>query len=175
MSKALRFVGLINAAVWLGSAVFVTVGLPVLFSPELGRYIQRPYVGLAAESLLARYCVVQYWCAAIALAHLVADYFFAGHRIARATLLIWLGLTSFALANGLWLQPKMRDLHQTKYWGTVPAAKENADRTFKALHGSSQAANLLVMSVLVIYLWRVSRPLDGDGKPRSATLTKFRS
>lgn len=176
MSKLLRFIGTINAAVWLGSAVFVTVGLPVVFSPEVGRYIQHPFVGIVAENILARYTVVQYWCAGIALIHLIAAKIFLGRRVSPLVLWILVVLSTFALASGLWLQPKMANLHYTKYWGTLPTAREEADKSFRRFHGGSQAANLLVIVGLVIYVSKVTQnPDNGDGKPRFSTLSKLQS
>jgi hypothetical protein len=176
MAKILRFIGTINAAVWLGSAVFVTIGLPVVFSPEIGRYIQRPLVGVVAETILARFAVVQYCCAAIAVITMLAEYVFVGRRVSRSVLAILLGLTAVALVSGMWVQPKMRRLHYTKYWGTVTSDREEADKSFRRFHGASQGVNLLVISALVIYVWRVTeRPNDGEGKPRFSTLSKIQS
>jgi hypothetical protein len=176
MWKLLRFVGTMNAAVWLGSAVFVTVGLPVVFSPEVGRYIQRPFVGIVAETILARYSVVQYWCAGIALLHLACEYFMLARRPRRFVVWILLVLSSFALLSGLWVQPKMQHLHNTKYWGKLPADREEADKSFRSLHGGSQAANLLVIVGLVIYVWNVTeKPNSIEGRPRFSALSKFRS
>jgi hypothetical protein len=152
------------------------VGLPVVFSPEVGRYIQRPLVGLVAENVLARYTVVQYYCAAIALIHLAFEWFMLGRRPSRVVLGILLVLSSFALVSGVWLQPKMRDLHYTKYWGTLEADRKLADKSFGKLHGCSQAANLLVIVGLVIYVWNVTeKPNNIEGRPRFSALSKFRS
>lgn len=176
MSKLLRFIGTINAAVWLGSAVFVTVGLPVVFSPEVGRFVQRPLVGIVAENILARYTVVQYWCAGIALIHLVAATVFLGRRFSRFLLSLVLALMAFALVSGLWLQPKMARLHYTKYWGTVTADRVEADRSFRMYHGGSQAANLLVIIGLVIYVWKVTEnQTPAMERPRFSTLGKLQS
>lgn len=173
MAKLLRFIGIISAAVWLGSAVFVTIGLPVVFSPQVGQYIQRPYVGIVAENVLARYAVVQYWCAGIALFHLIATKFFLGRRISSLVLSIIVVLSAFALVSGLWLQPKMTHLHYTKYWGTLAGDREEADKSFRRFHGGSQAANLLVIIGLVIYVAKVTEmPEHGDGLPRFSTLRK---
>ena len=175
MHKILRFIGLINAAVWLGSAVFVTIGLPVVFSKEVGVYVQRPLVGIVAENILARYTVVQYCCAVIALFHLCAEHFLLGRKLVRNTLVLLLALLAVALLNGVWLQPKMRELHKIKYWGPVPAAREQADRNFRIMHGVSQPANLLVVAVLVIYVWKVGGPQNGSQRPRLSSLSKIES
>ena len=61
MTGFLRFVGMLNAAVWCGSAIFLAIGLPALFSPELKRLLSPAGVGFAAESIVARYFILQYW------------------------------------------------------------------------------------------------------------------
>lgn len=175
MHKILRFIGVINAAVWLGSAVFVTIGLPVVFGKEVATYVQRPQVGIVAENILARYTVVQYWCVGIALCHLFAEHLLLGRKLSARMLSVLLGLLAVALINGLWLQPKMRDLHKAKYWGTVEATRAEADKNFRRLHGVSQPANLLVIAALVIYVWNVSRSPNGNGEPRFSTLGKIKS
>lgn len=175
MHKVLRFIGVINAAIWLGSAVFVTIGLPVVFSKEVGVYVQRPFAGIVAENILARYTIVQYCCAGIALFHLFAEHLLLGRKLARKILVLLLALLAVALVNGLWLQPKMRDLHRTKYWGTVETTRAEADRNFRRLHGVSQPANLLVVIALVIYVWTVSRSPNGNAEPRFSTLGKIQS
>lgn len=176
MAKLLRFIGIINAAVWLGSAVFVTIGLPVVFSPEIGRYIQRPYVGIVAENIIGRYTVVQYWCAGIALVLLFAGKVLLGRRVSGLVLTIVVVLSALALASGLWLQPKMNHLHYVKYWGTLQTDREEADKSFRRFHGGSQTANLLVIVGLVIYVSKVTEnPDNDDGRPRFSTLRKLQS
>jgi hypothetical protein len=176
MAKLLRFIGIINAAVWLGSAVFVTVGLPVVFSKEVGAFVPHPQVGIVAETILARFTVVQYCCVGIALVHLFAEHLLAGRKLAKKTLILLVAVASFSLVSGLWLQPKMRHLHYEKYWGTVPSARKEADQTFGRFHGASQAANLLVIATLVIYVWTVNGPQNGNGTtPRFSALSKIRS
>ena len=176
MAKLLRIIGTLNAAVWFGSAVFVTVGLPVVFSAEVGRFVQRPYVGIVAENILARYTIVQYWCAGIALFHFFASPLLLGRRLSKLVLSILLILTSFALVSGLWLQPKMAHLHYVKYWGTVTADKVEADRSFRAFHGCSQAANLLVIIGLVIYVLKVTETqMPAMERPGFSALRKLRS
>jgi hypothetical protein len=176
MAKFLRFLTVINGAVWLGSAVFVTIGLPVVFSHEVAQFVERPQVGIVAENILARYTVVQYWCGGIALALLLADKVFLGRRIVPGLLAMVLGLIAFSLVSGLWLQPAMRHLHSVKYWGTVDVTRKEADKSFGRFHGASQAANLLVITTLVIYVWKVNAPQNGNGTPpRFSALSKIRS
>jgi hypothetical protein len=155
----LRFVGILNAAVWCGSAIFLTVGLPAIFSPELKEKLSAPGVGFVAEAVVGRFFVLQYWCGAIALAHLAAEWLYAGRAPVRWNLGLVTGLLALALAGGLWAQPKMQSLHREKYFG--PAARQaEAGRAFALWHGASEAVNVLVIGGLILYLWRVSGPTE---------------
>jgi hypothetical protein len=164
-------VGLINAAVWCGSAVFMAIGLPALFSPELKRLLTMPGVGFAAESIVGRYFILQYWCGGIALAHLLAEWFFNGRPLWRLNLGLLIVVLSLGLAGGLWAQPKMRALHLTKYFGKTSEQQTQAARSFAVWHSASETANLLVIGGLVWYLWRVSRAQEPQ---RFASFGKIR-
>ena len=149
--------GLLNAAVWCGSAIFLVVALPALFSPELKRLLTAAGVGFAAESIVARYFILQYWCGAIALAHLLAEWLYCGRPLWRLNLGLLVVVISLSLAGGLWLQPKMRALHVAHYFGRTSEQQMQAGKTFAAWHAALEAANLLVIGCLVWYLSRVSR------------------
>jgi len=153
-------VGILNAAVWCGSAIFLVVGLPAVFSPEMKKLLTVPGVGFAAEALVARFFVVQYWCGAIGLAHLAAEWLYAGRRARSLDLGLVMGLLALALAGGLWVQPKMQYLHKVHYFGQTAAQRDQAGQTFAVWHGTSESVNLLVIGGLIVYLWRVSGPAD---------------
>src|SRR5208282_902701 len=108
---------MLNAAVWCGSSIFLVIGLPALFSPELKRLLTSAGVGFAAEAIVGRYFILQYWCGGIALAHLLAEWFYCGRPLWRLNLGLLLVILSLGLAGGLLAQPKMRALHVTKYFG----------------------------------------------------------
>jgi hypothetical protein len=167
----LRFVGILNAAVWCGSAIFLTIGLPAVFSPELKKLLTPAGVGFAAEAVVARFFLLQYWCGGIALAHLLAEWTYCGRPIRRFNLMLVLGLLTLALIGGLWAQPKMRAWHEVKYFGKSPQEQAQAAKDFGLWHGVSEAANMFVIAGLIIYLWRVSRPSE---TPRFGGFTKIR-
>ena len=163
--------GLLNAAVWCGSAIFLVIGLPALFSPELKRLLTAAGVGFAAESIVARYFIVQYWCGGIALAHLLAEWLYCGRPLWRLNLGLLVVILSLALAGGMWAQPKMRDLHRTKYFGRTSEQQLQAGKAFAAWHTASEAANLLVIGGLVWYLWLAGREQE---PPRLLSFSKIR-
>ena len=163
--------GILNAAVWCGSAIFLTLALPGIFSPELKKLLTEERVGFAAEAVVARFFVLQYWCAAIALAQLLAEWLYGGRPARRFNLALVLALLALALAGGLWAQPKMNHLHLVKYFGTVPEQRAQAGKSFALWHAASESANVLVIGGLILYLWRVSLPLES---PRYVGFSKIR-
>ncbi len=147
------------------------VGLPALFSPELKRMLTDVGVGYAAEAIVARFFVLQYWCSAIALAHLYAEYLYFSRSVWRLNLALLIVVISLGLAGGLWAQPRMRVLHFTKYFGGTVELRAQAARSFGIWHGMSEAANLVVVGGLIWYLWRVSTEED---PPRFVSFSKMR-
>jgi Domain of unknown function (DUF4149) len=150
-------VGIINAAVWCGSAIFMVIGLPALFSPELKRLLTAPGVGFAAEAVVGRFFIVQYWCGGIALAHLLAEWFYNGRPLWRLNFGLIIVVLSLGLAGGLVAQPKMRTLHIAKYFGKTSAQQAQAAKSFAIWHSVSETANLVVIGGLIWYMWSVSR------------------
>jgi hypothetical protein len=159
----LRFVGILNAAVWCGSAIFLVFGLPAVFSPELKKLLTDPGVGFAAEAIVARFFVVQYWCGVIGMAHLAVEWLYAGRPARPVDVGLVTGLLAAALIGGFWLQPRMNALHKVHYFGQTAALRAEAGKTFGAWHGTAESVNLLVIAGLIIYLWRVSAPVDKWG------------
>jgi hypothetical protein len=164
-------VGILNAAVWCGSAIFLTIGLPAVFSPEMKKLLTPAGVGFAAEAVVARFFLLQYWCGAIALAHLLAEWLYSGRPVRRLNLALVLAMLTVALAGGLWAQPKMREWHATKYFGKTIELQTQAARSFALWHAASESANLLVIAGLILYLWRVSVP---PASPRFGNFGKIR-
>jgi Domain of unknown function (DUF4149) len=171
----LRFIGVMNAAVWFGASVFFTfVAAPALFTPEMKKLLGDIYPGLVAQMILERYFALHYWCAGIALLHLAAETFYLGKTLPRFTLALLIGLLAIGLTGGCWLQPKLKRLHQIKYGRNElysPAQKEQATAAFKVGHGFSWGLNLLALGGLGLYVWRVTS--SGNG-PRFIPSGKFR-
>lgn len=172
MIGILRFIGIVNAAVWFGSAVFLTIGLPAVFSQELRRRLTDPGVGFAAEALVGQFFKVQYCCGGIALALALTQWLYLGRAsVRRWTVALAAALLTVALAGGLWAQPKMADLHVVKYFARTPEQRTEAGREFALWHGASESVNIAVLAGLLIYLWQVSAPQDGA---RFGSFTKIR-
>ena len=179
----LRFVGVINAAVWLGAAVYFTFGAPALFTPEAKSLLGEAQAGVAAMMLLSRYFTLQYWCGGIAIVHQLAEWVYLGRSLQRWAVGVLAAVYLLALLGGLWLQPKLRQLHEVKYGyrkvngqyvrnAVLPPQSEAAAEAFRRWHGISMVFNLIIMGGLVFFTWRAANPAD---VPRFIPANKFRS
>ncbi|HVM48675.1 MAG TPA: DUF4149 domain-containing protein [Candidatus Acidoferrum sp.] len=174
----LRLVGVLNAAVWFGAAVFFTFWSgSAPFSLEMRRLLgdnNYPYFsGAIAQILIARYFSLQFVCSIVAVLHLVAEWLYLGRFPQNSRLALLVALCLAVLLGGYWLQPRMKALHATKYAANQPArVRESAARSFRAWHGVSMGVNLLVVAGLAVYVWRVANPSD---ETRFVSAVKFRS
>lgn len=153
MHSLLRFLASLNAAVWLGSAVFLTAAVgPTFFSPEMLELMPRETAGKAAQLVLGRYFLLVLVCGAFGLSLGVAELSVARHRrlyqrVALLALLLVMG--SF---GGWILQPRLKELHRIRYATSTPAEdREKARRRFGQLHGASQGINLLMITGLLLH------------------------
>jgi hypothetical protein len=162
----LRFVGLLNAAVWFGTAIFFSFGAGLVpFSQQMKNLLgptNYPYFsGAIAQLLIARYFTFLVGCALVAVLHLLAEWLYLGKYPQKFQVGLLIGLASITLVGGYWLQPKLKALHAIKYAvNTRPEIRETADRSFRAWHGVSQVINLLMVGGLGVYLWRAANPSD---------------
>ena len=160
MQSFIRFLGVLNAAVWFGAVVFFTVVAgPAFFSGEMAGFLPRPHAARAAEIVVARLVSLQEWCAVIALLHLLVEHLYFGRRSGRLVLGILIGMLAVNVIAGWWLLPKMNGLQRIRY---SPQASEvqraGAKSAFDLWHGLSQLGNLLVMSGVGFHLWNLTRP-----------------
>jgi hypothetical protein len=163
----LRFIGVINAAVWLGTAVFFTFGAgPACFSADmktaLGITAENSYFpGAIAQVILSRYFHVTLACGVVALLHLLAEWLYMGRPARKFSLALVFGLFLFTFIGGNVFQPELKKLHARHYSTQLSAAeREAAGKTFRVWHGVSQVFNLFMLGGLIVYAWRVGNPPD---------------
>jgi hypothetical protein len=169
----LRFVGMLNAAVWLGAVIFFTfVAAPAFFSQEMLSFLPRSYAGAAAQVVIKRLFTLHEVCGVIALLHLTAEWLYTGRPLQRFTLGLLLGLLALVFCGNTIIRPKLEQLHLTMYApGRTSEQREQARKSFGAWHGLSQVSNFIILSGLLIYFSQVAHPLN---TPRFFSLNKFR-
>lgn len=176
MIAALRFVGTINAAIWFGGAFFYSIGvLPGFFSPEMKRVFKDFYTQVIANEITNQYYSLFYWCGIVALVHQLTEWVYLGKPLQRLNLSIVIAVFCFALFGGLWLQPKLRQLHYISYIedpAYTKAMRRQAYRSFRLWNGFSRVTNLLILPTLLVYAWRIGSP---PPTTRFVATSKFRS
>ena len=176
----LRAIGIFNAAIWLGSAVFFTFGVaPGIFSPAMkaifapsGAPLEDYYLGVIAQQLIERFFTVNLVCCLIALAHFFGEMIYAGKPFRRLTFSLLIGILAVGLLTTYVFAPKMKAVHDTKYRG-APHQRPAAKQQFSRLHAISSSGNLLCLIALAVYTWQVSNPSD-PMRFVGATSSKFR-
>ena len=168
----LRLVGILNAAVWVGSVFFFTfAAAPAFFSKEMEAILPRSHAGAAAQVLIYRFFILQLWCAGIALAHLMAEWLYSGRPLKRLTLMLLMGLFLMNILGAYVLLPRMKELHLKRYSPqTTAEVRITAARSFRILHATSSIINLLVFPGVLVYLWQVTKPVN---PARFTSLTRF--
>ncbi len=164
VSGFLRFVGIVNAAIWFGASVFFAgVVLPGVFSGDVHKLFgeesaYKYYAGGVAMALFGRFFVLQYVCGSVALVHLFAEKLYLGRAFPRLATTIAAGVLFLSLVGGLAVQPRLREFRQTMYSTTASAdQKAAAAHSFGVWHGTSMAVDLVILAGLLVYLMRMAR------------------
>ena len=155
----IRFVGIINITVWLGAAVFFTVAAgPAFFSAEMLSFLEERFARRTAEVIVQRYLLLQQWCAAIALLHVLVEYLYSGRQVDRWCLGLLSVIFLVALIGSYWVLPHTHELHLIMYSVTSTVAQQESARSrFALIHGASYFVNFLIIAGLIYYLWRLTR------------------
>ena len=174
MIAILRFISVVNAAIWLGSAIFFTFGAgPAFFTLEMKALIPPPYNGLAAQLVLQRYFYLQHICGGIALLHLVAEWIYFARPMERLVSGTLVGVICLGLIGGLWIQPKLKHLHFVKYAArSTSIEREDATSSFAVWHGISMVFNVMMAGGVGFYFWSVMKT---PSQTRFASTTRYRS
>ena len=174
MIGLLRFVGLINAAVWFGAALFAALAAGSAVSPEMRELLgfrNFPYFSIAiGQMLLARYFHVYLICSFVALLHVAAEWLYLGKYPHRLWLTFILILVLIGIVQTYWLQPRLRTWHRLRY--SEQTQSQAADRAFRFGQSLSEMLHIVVIAGLAIYVWRIAYPQNST---RFVSATKFRS
>ena len=162
----LRFVGLLNTAVWLGATIFFTSGAwPAAYCAEMKDLLgarNYPYFSEAVGQIVfGKYFQLQMVCGGVALLHILAEWLYLGRSAQRFWLGLLIGLCALSLIGGCWVQPRMKALHAVKYGAnTPPETREAASSSFLTWRHVFHALNVVMIGGLALYLWRVANPAD---------------
>lgn len=114
------------------------------------------YSGAIAQIVIARFFKLEIICGIVAILHLLAEQFYFGRAPQKRWLSLLVGLLVLSLLGTFWLQPKLKQLHTTKYAVNAPSQnREAAAASFRTWHGISQIVNLLMLVGMGFYVVRV--------------------
>jgi len=169
---------MLNAAVWLGAALFFAAGVaPALASREVHALFREQYFdylsGAAIQVVSTHFFYWHIVCAIIAFLHLLAEWLYLGRAAHRLWLVLLGGLLAMGLIANAWMVPKLAQLHRTRHAVNLGAAhRDAAAKSFQSWHRFFQGLNLLIIGGVAVYFWRATSPSD---PLRFVTPTKFRS
>lgn len=155
-----------NAAVWLGTAIFFTFGVePACFSADMQASLGVPaasyYPGAAAGVLMSGYYHLTLACGVVALLHFLAEWLYMGRPRRKFSFGLVAGLFALTLIGSNAIQPSLVRLNHSHYSArTPPADRESAGKSFRLLNAAGIALNLISIGGLVLYVFRVSSPSD---------------
>jgi hypothetical protein len=167
----LRFIGLVNAAIWFGTALFFTFAVgPVFFGDAVlnifgGRQApySKAYAGLVAVVVMKRYFIWLQVCGLIAVLQGAAEAAYQGQSWKQFRNFLAVGLLGVSLLGGLWLEPTLEKLQAAKYnQRATPQQRELAGQSFGVWHGISQGVNLLTLAGLLVFFWKTAHPRQRD-------------
>ena len=169
---------MLNAAVWLGAALFFMAGVaPGLASRDIQALFREQYFdflsGAVNHVLATRYFYWHIVCAIIAFLHLLSEWLYLGRSAHR----VWLGLLGTLLALGLisnaLFVPKLTQLHRSRHAVNLrPEHRETAAKSFRSWYRVFQGVNILILVGVAAYFWRATTPSDAL---RFVGPAKFRS
>jgi hypothetical protein len=155
-----------NAAVWLGTAIFLTFGAdPACFSPDMKATLgvgtaESYYPEAIANVIMTRYYHITLACGVVALLHLVCEWLYLGRPGRKFSFALLIGLFGWTLIGSNAVQPALKTLNKQHYTATQPADRQAAAKSFHILRTVEKAFNILVVFGLAIYTWRVTNPSD---------------
>ena len=163
MITFLRCLGILNAAAWFGSAVFLTFGVaPAVFSEDTKKLLEANfypyYSGAIAQIIFDHYFLLQLIFSVLALFHLLGERLYFGRQPDgwRTGLLAF--LIVLTLLGGFIARPRLERLHRIRYSPkATPEMREAARQSFGTWHGVSQIANVFMLVGLGIYVCRVGQ------------------
>jgi hypothetical protein len=154
-----------NAAVWLGTAIFFTFGAhPACFSADmkatLGLSADSYYPGAIAGVIMTRYYHVMLASGVVALLHLLAEWLYMGRPRRKISFSLVVGLFLLTIIGGHAIEPSLLRLNKKHYTAPQTADRESAGKSFRILNVSGVTLNLILIGGLVLYVWRVGSPSD---------------
>ena len=154
-----------NAAVWLGTAIFLTFGAdPACFSADmktaLGVARESYFPGAVAHVITIRYYHITLACGVVALLHLLSEWLYLGRPGRKFLFGLLIALFVWTLIGSNAMQPALKSLNYRHYTAPQASERQSTGKSFHILKTVDTVFNVLMICGLVIYTWRVANPSD---------------
>jgi len=166
MKGLLRFVGLVNAALWVGATVFFVLGImPVAGSEEMIRRLGANHAGYFSTAILNvlvdRFFAWQIAFSVIAALRLLIDWLYLGKYPARLSFSLLAVLFAVGLAGTAVIEPQLKRLHSARYAANATVERrEAANVSFGHWQRVAIGLELLLACGTAVYFWRLANPPD---------------
>ncbi|MBI1839795.1 MAG: hypothetical protein HYR88_02955 [Verrucomicrobia bacterium] len=174
MTSFLRFVGVMNAAVWLGASLFQLFAVSPFFGSAATRWLLGDAHALGAGLMLwDRFYTTHYLCLGVAWIQLLAEWVYLGrgippfHRWALTSLLV-LGVLGHVELNR-WVTPAHWNRYQPK---ASAESRASAERTYPLSSAVWMTTNVALDLTVLVFSLRILMAVPG---PRFMTQGKFRT
>jgi hypothetical protein len=154
-----------NAAVWLGTAIFFTFGAePACYSTDmraaLGTSAASYFPGAISGVVMSRYYGLTLACGVIALLHFLAEWLYMGRPRRKFSFGLVAALFLLTLIGRNAVRPSLVNLNRKHYTSAQLAERESAGKNYRLLRFASITLNLVIIGGLAVYVSRVSSPSD---------------
>ena len=154
-----------NAAVWLGTTVFFTLGAnPACFSSVITDLFKASadsyYPNVIAQTVMASYYVISLACGVVALLHFVAKWLYMGRPSRPFSAGLVISLFAITLIGSNAIRPELVKLNKNRFFATQPAERQSAAKGFHILQSVEATFNFLMIGGLIVYTWRIANPSD---------------
>lgn len=158
MVTALRFIGLINAGIWLGTVVYQALVVePVFGSREMTRLLTDPYAIGASLLVGKQFYLMNILCGFIAMFYLLTEWLYLGRALDRAVIWTVIGLTCLAILWGSLIQPRRERLHTIQFTGATERQREFAGKSFRFWTGVGGLLNFVFIGGVGFFFWQISQ------------------
>lgn len=161
----LRFIGLFNAALWLGTIAFqLFVSWPAMGSAQMQQLLgpkNFPYFSAAIGHVISARCYTLFLlCSVIALLHLGAAWLYSGKQPNRGSLALVFALFICGELQSQVLQPKLQALLVERHRPMVRPVETTPVSASSPWPALGTALNLFLLVGLCRYMWQVANPAE---------------
>jgi hypothetical protein len=155
-----------NAAVWLGTTVFFTLGAnPACFSSDMKGALgvgagDSYYLGAIAQVIMTRYFHISLACAVVGLLHFLCKWLYMGRPRRRFSSMLVLSLFVITLIGSNVIRPELGKLNRNRFTASQTVERQAAARSCRILNAVMELCNILMIGGLGVYTWRIANPSD---------------